>query len=375
MAGVLDPFLYISYLGRRWKFVLLSAAVAVALATCVTLTLPREYTATARLVVEPPAGADPRSAMSVSPIYFESLKTYEQFAASDSLFRKALDRFHLRADLGARPIESLKKQVLKVGMIRNTRILEISATLPDARKAHELAQFVAESTVNLNRGVVAEGGEDLLRGFTAEAAEARARLDEADAAWARQLAVEPIQDLQAAIESAADMRAKIEEEAIHAEVDLADAAQREKQAPETEAALVRGETANARARLEEMRKQLAALDRQTAAREKLLAERMAHRDRIEAERKAAQSALTSVENRLREARGDAGYRGERLKIVDPGIVPERPSSPNLPLNVAVALLLGLIFPVVYLTLQWNLRELRVSQPRGIFHALAKARDD
>ncbi len=102
---------------------------------------------------------------------------------------------------------------------------------------------------------------------------------------------------------------------------------------------------------------------------------MAHRDRIEAERKAAQSALTSVENRLREARGDAGYRGERLKIVDPGIVPERPSSPNLPLNVAVALLLGLIFPVVYLTLQWNLRELRVSQPRGIFHALAKARDD
>ncbi len=218
MAGVLDPFLYISYLGRRWKFVLLSAAVAVALATCVTLTLPREYTATARLVVEPPAGADPRSAMSVSPIYFESLKTYEQFAASDSLFRKALDRFHLRADLGARPIESLKKQVLKVGMIRNTRILEISATLPDARKAHELAQFVAESTVNLNRGVVAEGGEDLLRGFTAEAAEARARLDEADAAWARQLAVEPIQDLQAAIESAADMRAKIEEEAIHAEV-------------------------------------------------------------------------------------------------------------------------------------------------------------
>jgi capsule polysaccharide export protein KpsE/RkpR len=313
--------------------------------------------------------------MSLSPIYFESLKTYEQFAASDSLFLKALDRFHLRADLGARPIESLKKRVLKVGMIRNTRILEISATLPDARKAHELAQFVAESTVNLNRGVVAEGGEDLLRGFTAEESEARTRLDEADAAWARQLAAEPIQDLQAAIESAADMRAKIEEEAIHAEVDLADAAQREKQAPETESALVRGETANARARLEEMRKQLAALDRQTAAREKLLAERMAHRDRIEAERKAAQSALTSVENRLREARGDAGYRGERLKIVDPGIVPERPSSPNLPLNVAVALLLGLIFPVVYLTLQWNLRELRVSERRGMFHALAKARHD
>ena len=48
--------------------------------------------------------------------------------------------------------------------------------------------------------------------------------------------------------------------------------------------------------------------------------------------------------RLREARGDAGYRGERLRIIDPGIVPERPSSPNLPLNLVAALLLGLVLP-------------------------------
>lgn len=375
MAGTLDQFLYISYLQRRWKFVLLSVAVAVALVTSVTLTLPREYTATARLVVESPAGADPRSALSVSPIYFESLKTYEQFAANDSLFQKAIDRFHLRAEFGATPIESLKKRVLKVGMIRNTRILEISATLPDARKAHELAQFVAESTVNLNQGVVAEAGDELVRGFSAEEVQARARLNAADAAWAHHLASEPITDLQAAIESAGEMRAKIQDEAIHAEVDLSDAAQREKQAPEAEAALVRADTSNARARLEEMRKQLASLDRQTADRERLVAERMAHHDRIEAERKAAQAALASVETRLREARGDAGYRGERLKVVDPGIVPERPSSPNLPLNVAVALLLGLMLPVVYLTLQWNIQELRVSERRGIFHTLAKARDD
>ena len=40
--------------------------------------------------------------------------------------------------------------------------------------------------------------------------------------------------------------------------------------------------------------------------------------------------------RIRLGRGGfcgAGFRGERLKIIDPGIVPERPSSPNLPLNV------------------------------------------
>jgi uncharacterized protein involved in exopolysaccharide biosynthesis len=69
-----------------------------------------------------------------------------------------------------------------------------------------------------------------------------------------------------------------------------------------------------------------------------------------------------VENRLREARGDAGYRGERLKIIDPGIVPERPSSPNLPLNLAAALLLGLVLPIVYFTLEMNFLVGQASRP-------------
>ena len=74
-------------------------------------------------------------------------------------------------------------------------------------------------------------------------------------------------------------------------------------------------------------------------------------------------------------RGESGFRGERLKVIDPGIVPERPSSPNLPLNVAVALLVGLVLPVLYFTLQMNYQERRASLARGGFRALGKARDE
>ena len=124
-----------------------------------------QYTATARIVIEPPAGADLRAAMAVSPIYLESLKTYEHFAASDSLFQKAVQQF----GLAGRPIESLKRRVLKVQLVRNTRILEISATLPDAKKAQALAQFLAESTVEINRASVSESDQDLLRGIEQQA--------------------------------------------------------------------------------------------------------------------------------------------------------------------------------------------------------------
>ena len=51
--------------------------------------------------------------------------------------------------------------------------------------------------------------------------------------------------------------------------------------------------------------------------------------------------------RLNQVRSNLGYRSERLKIVDPGMVPEQPSAPNVPLRVLAALSLRLDVPVVF----------------------------
>src|SRR4051794_33107503 len=160
MSEPFDAFRYIGYLQSRWRRVLASAGIAVALAIVASLAMSPQYTATARIVIEPPAGTDLRSAMAVSPIYLESLKTYEHFASSDSLFQKSVERFGLSGG----PIESIKRRVLKVQTVRNTRIMEIAATLPDPRKAQAMARFLAESTVELNRASVSESDQDLLRG-------------------------------------------------------------------------------------------------------------------------------------------------------------------------------------------------------------------
>jgi uncharacterized protein involved in exopolysaccharide biosynthesis len=353
MAESFDVFRYVSYMRSRWLWIAASCAISCAIALAVSLSLPREYTATARIVIEPPAGTDLRSAMAISPIYLESLKTYEEFAASDSLFLKALDQFHLRS--GARPIESLTRRILKVEIIRNTRIMEISATLPDATKSQALAQFLAESTVNLNRSMVAENDQELVAGIERQAGEIRAHLEQLDNAWARLLTTEPVEELKTNQENAGLLRSTLEEQAVTAEMDASDPAQKTRAA--------------------ELRRQLQLIDRQSAEREKLLASRTAHRDTLEVERKTAQTSLTAIENRLRETRGDAGYRGERLKIIDPGIVPERPSSPNVPLNLMAALLLGLVVSILYFTLAMAWEEQRSGSRRTVFHSLAKARDE
>ena len=368
MAESLDIFRYISYLRLRWVWIAGSCAVAVVLALGASLVLPREYTATVRILVEPPAGTDPRSAEAVSPVYLESLKTYEAFASSDSLFEKAIDQFHLRASLGSRSIESLKKHVLRVGIVRNTRILEIAATLPDARLAQQLAQCLADSTVELSHSVATEGDRDLLRGIGQQEREIRANLEAIEATWATLLSQEPVAELQSAMEKSSELRGTLQQQMMSTEQEIADAAERQTTAGAAEQAEARKESANAAARLEEMRRQLQSLDAQSAGREKLLAIRTTHRDQVEAGRKAAQAALAGIEVRLRDARGESGYRGERLRVIDPGVVPERPSSPNLPLNVLAALLLGLVLPILYLTLELNYQARSVSARRGVYQS-------
>jgi polysaccharide biosynthesis transport protein len=191
-------------------------------------------------------------------------------------------------------------------------------------------------------------------------------LQDTDARWARAAAAEPLLGLEAAVEQAAELRSKIDEQAQSVELEIADLTERAKTAADE--GQWRKQESNARARLAQMRKQIQDLERQGAEREKLLATRQAHRDQLDAERKAGQAALAAMETRLRDARGETGFRGERLKIIDPGIVPERPSSPNLPLNVAAALLAGLVLPILYLTLEMSFQERRAALARGGYRA-------
>jgi uncharacterized protein involved in exopolysaccharide biosynthesis len=374
MAESFDIFRYTSYVRSRWRWIAISCVVAAALALAVSLSLERQYTAVTQIVIEPPAGSDLRAAMTVSPIYLESLKTYEHFAAGDQLFAKAASEFRLRAQFGARPIETIKKRVLRAGLVRNTRILEIAVTLPDAAKALAMARYLAQATVDLNRTMVVEGDRDLVEGIDRLEGDARANLTAVDAAWARLLAEEPVEALQAALSHAGDLRSTVQQQMQSTEIEVADSIERQKHLTAAQRDDARQEAADASARLEEMRKQLQDIDRQNAEREKLLALRMAHRDKMEADRKDAQAALASLETRLREARGEAGYRGDRLAIIDPGVVPERPSSPNLPLNLAAALLLGLALPILYLTLAMSYQEQRAGGRGMEFHAVAKGRD-
>ena len=324
-------------LRARWPLVAWSCAIAVGLALLVSLLLPKQYTATTRIVIEPPAGSDPRASVAVSPIYLESLRGYELYASSDSLFLQAVEKFGLRR--GSMPIDALKKSVLKAEMPRNMKILEIAATLPDPRKAHELAQYIADETVKLNRSGSRDADQELVADAEKQSSDIRARLRTVQEDSAKAQVETPIEQLKAELESDEELRAALQRGLAESEV-LGD--------PD---------------RIGGYRRQLETLQRAVGAKRKLLAERSARIEKLSFERAAAEAAAKSAETRLQEARAAQGYRGERLRIIDPGVVPERPSFPNLVLNGSIALFAALVLSLLYLAIEVSYAEQRAESNR------------
>src|SRR6266851_7284459 len=116
MPETLEMLRYVEHLRRRWRVIAVACGVAVVLAMAVALLTPARYTATARIMIEPPAGSDPRIAVAVSPIYLESLKSYELVASGDRLFLEAMEHFKLPR---SKSVNALKRSVLKASIPRN----------------------------------------------------------------------------------------------------------------------------------------------------------------------------------------------------------------------------------------------------------------
>ena len=313
---------FATYAAARWRQVGWACLTAVLLAGLAGFVLPKRYTATAILLIEPPAGVDPRMATSVSPIYMESLKTYEHLASSDSLFVEALEHQKIRARYSGTSIESLKSSVLKVSKPANTRILEISATLDDAKDAQGLAQFIAERTAALNRTLDARSSSDA-------AAIARNIFESADhrlkAVQKASTDFSPtIAGLEAEIANASELHYNVQRDLIEGKGNPS-SLQKANQDLEKTIQLKSGQLQRAKTT----------------------------REALDAELEAARTAWEAAKTKFDDVEASAAFRGERLEILDPGIVPQRPSFPNTPLNLVVALLLSLVASLTYLAFRFG----------------------
>jgi capsular polysaccharide biosynthesis protein len=371
MTDSFSLFDYLDHLRTRWRFAAAVVAGALVVAGAGCLLAPRKYTATATVVIDPPGGSDPRTASGVSPIYLESLKSYEQFASSDSLFLKACGKFGLLDESAGASIERFKRRVLRVEKLKDTRLLEISATLPEAGRAQQLAQYIAEETVTLSRNLSREGDLELAGGLGSQLEGARAALDRARADSASVASRLGPTETQA--RDLAQLRASTRQQLVEASADVAELAAQEGSLSREERALdersradlvyARQRLAGARARQATLAASRADVEREAAEKEAATADLLARRETSDAVLASAESRFKELQTRMNELSASAGLHSEQLRIVDPGIVPQRPSFPDVPLILAAALSLSLTLVLALLSLQYGMSRGRARPAR------------
>ncbi len=328
-----DAVEFLDYIREKRILFLTSCGVAILLALAVSLALPKRYTAKASILIETPDGNDPRASTAMSPAYLESLKTYETLVASDTLFQRAIQRLQ---------VEGSKAGVLKVSRPASTAVVEISATLHDPRKAQALAQFIAEQAVELDRTIEGKSAADL----TGD----RERLTTASQARDAFAAANPIETLENEVREGFDMKLQLEQDLARARTDLADQS-------------ADGQITSTRARIQAIdnqRRELAGLLEKQASQ---LDARKSRRNALEEEEEAARTAYENRRAGLNDSFAasqlasshttSSQTKGGRLRVIDPGVVPQQASFPNTPLNIAAAFLASLIGTFAWLVSRFS----------------------
>jgi uncharacterized protein involved in exopolysaccharide biosynthesis len=357
-----------AYLRKHGRWLALASATAVAAAAGTSLLLPKQYTATASVLIDPPAGNDPRASTALSPVYLDSLRTFERIASNDSLFVEALRRFAIPEAKEGRSVESLKRSILSVSKPMNTKILEIAVTLRDARMAQALAEYIARRTVALSEEVDKNSEEDVTREAREILSAAETRLRHAQEKDDVFTASQPVTALEADVDNASELEFFIRWDLADAEAQLAEASAERPASDGPGQSAPRA--AALRARVDRLKQNEAEASRLLATRSALLEQRKSQRAALEAELAAARAEYESAKNKLNEIRASSMFRGERLEVIDPGIVPNRPSSPNLPLNVITALALALVGGIGMMAVRFGREQSATAQAEAAYPVVA-----
>ncbi len=359
MSDTFDAYAFLMHLARRWRLCATACAVSGGMALIVSLLLPAKYTATARILIEPPGSSDPRAATAVSPVYLESLRTYEHFALSDSLFERAVNELEIRDPVDPEPLSTLKKRILDVEIPMTTKILAIEVTLPNPKKARDLAAFIADETVRLSQQTNVESDRSQTESIERMRAEAQNRVRQIETESLKVAEDTPAEGLAEELEALIQAKGLVQRQRLMVR-DLHGDLLATLETDNSESS--RQDVRNAEKRLDLLEKEMVSLDQQITRKRLELGTRGARREQIDAERQAAWKALEESEARLAHVRSAGGARGERLQVIDSGVIPEKASSPNISLNVLVALILALLGSLLYVTLEFSF-QLRRAEAR------------
>ena len=181
----------------------------------------------------------------------------------------------------------------------------------------------------------------------------------------------PVEALDKEVLSAAELRSEVGKDLARARAELANYLGQQ-QAPqpsgtgEPQTSWTQYEIMATRAKIQDLESQDRQLLQALNVKSTLLENLRRKRDSLDAELKSARADEEAENTKLSDVKSSSAARGVRLKVLDPGIVPQRPSFPNPPLNLAVAFALSTMASIGYLAIRFAYDRIRDTQRDPVF---------
>jgi len=339
---------YLGHLGRRWRTLFAVPIVAMAVALLISLALPRKYDAKVTLLVQS-GTSDPRLPQALNQVYLEYLRSYEQLIQGSALLARVIQEFHLEMS-----VDQFRSQALDVEMLRLSKLLTIRVRWEDPQKAHQMALFLAKEAVRSTEGLRDDEAERAARVAQAEVGHAQSRMEEASAKLLEFRLKAREEELSRAAQVEMDSKSEYEKQLAQSQILIPELEARAA-APTNQAKDIAVSLAAEQAKQAALRKALQDVDASLSRHQASLLKAQAGSANLERAYSAAQDSLKVATSRVNEARASAASRTEQLQIADPGIVPQRPSSPHYLFNALLALALGFFVAVIYESWKWSER--------------------
>jgi hypothetical protein len=181
----------------------------------------------------------------------------------------------------------------------------------------------------------------------------------------------PVEALDKEVLVAAELRSEVGKDLARSRAELANylgqlQAPQPNEPGQPQAGWTQFEVVSTRAKIQDLESQDRQLLLFLTAKSAILEDLRRKRDFLDAELKSARADEEAQHARLSEVVSTAAARGVRLKVLDDGIVPQRPSFPNPPLNLAVAFALSLLASIGYLALRFAYDRMREIEPEPVF---------
>ncbi len=353
---------FVRVLLKNKKTIIASTLIVMIVTAGVSFILPKTYKASVTLLIsESKMGVDGVLSSYFNPRFYY---TFEGFVKNKDLARRALKKFGLDKPPYVLKVETFLENI-RVQLVRNTRLIDLSVAFSDPRIAADLANYIAQESVALNQKENRKDSTEATTFMKRQVEAIAASMAQNEKILKEYKEKAKIKELETDVETLLYTKADLTLRRLDARVKKGEllatgkitSASGETQSKSASSTSLK----DLDALISSLDKMIADVEKKLDVKQRLLAERETRIEALTTKFDADQKSYRRIKTRYDENATRVSEKFQEIRIIDPAIVPYYAEWPRKKLLTLIAGALAFLISCGYVLLREQLRSTQAKQ--------------